>query len=352
MTEYTNGMNGDSPRELERMTTRIAGDTEIHDLIGTTVHKTVSQYHSLLRKGLEQEVERILHEFTSATSDIELIVTKRVKSRLHEIVREEVQRIFDAALSATNESIFGPIETPVSLDEPESVETPVHHAEEEPARRTNQASIESGVNDDVLQEDLEDEFTPDNRDSVLEDETSTAEPTDEPDDHHEKPSATHEEFSSPLPVNHQRYDDPDDEDDDDDEELPDWNPVNLNTQASYDVEHAHETVVEPDADEEKYEGTVRLNVEANDCIGEVVHFVRELRQKPQLRLLRMVGNNKDGVDIWLGLREPLQLRKMLPGIEGVSAVSAADEEDPAKERVLSVRLEPRVPEESAVPSEV
>ena len=97
------------------------------------------------------------------------------------------------------------------------------------------------------------------------------------------------------------------------------------------------------AEDEVFEGNVRLNVEANGCIRQVVHFVRELRQKPQLRLLRLVGNNREGVDILIGLREPLLLNKMLPQIEGVTIVSTSlGSSESGGERLLNVRL---VPEE-------
>ncbi len=88
-----------------------------------------------------------------------------------------------------------------------------------------------------------------------------------------------------------------------------------------------------------FEGTVRLNVEAPGCVREIVQFVRELRQKPQLRLLRLVGNNREGVDIWLGLREPLKLGTILPEMRGVTIVSKSLEHvGGADERLLSVRL--------------
>jgi hypothetical protein len=90
-----------------------------------------------------------------------------------------------------------------------------------------------------------------------------------------------------------------------------------------------------------FEGTVRLNIEAKGCIKEIVHFVRELRQKPELRLLRLVGNNKDGVDIWLGLREPLRLKSILPKIDGVSIVTKpVPHIGSPNERLLAVKLSP------------
>lgn len=89
----------------------------------------------------------------------------------------------------------------------------------------------------------------------------------------------------------------------------------------------------------EFEGTVRLNVEAHGCIKEIVHFVRELRQKPELRLLRLVGNNKEGVDIWLGLREPLRIKSMLPEIEGVNiTVRPLPHIGGQDEKLLGVRM--------------
>ncbi|MCH8062805.1 MAG: hypothetical protein IH861_09900 [Chloroflexi bacterium] len=97
---------------------------------------------------------------------------------------------------------------------------------------------------------------------------------------------------------------------------------------------------EPENDQAAvFEGTVRLNVEAPGCVKEIVQFVRELRQKPQLRLLRLVGNNLEGVDIWLGLREPLNLGTILPEMQGVTIISKSLEHvGGPDERLLSVRL--------------
>lgn len=73
-------------------------------------------------------------------------------------------------------------------------------------------------------------------------------------------------------------------------------------------------------DGEVYEGTVRLSVNVNGCLRELVRFVDELCQKPQCRLLRLVGNHRDGLELWLGLREPLCLKGVLQHIKGVSQV--------------------------------
>jgi hypothetical protein len=94
------------------------------------------------------------------------------------------------------------------------------------------------------------------------------------------------------------------------------------------------------ADDEVYEGTVRLTVEPSGGMKQVLQFVDELRRKPELRLLQLVGTRKDGVDIWLGLREPLHLKRTLSQIDGVSRVSAVPDPDGAasEERVLTVEL--------------
>lgn len=104
-----------------------------------------------------------------------------------------------------------------------------------------------------------------------------------------------------------------------------------------------------DPDDEVYEGMVRLSVEANQSSRQVVQFVRELRQKPQFRLLRMAGSHKEGVDIWVGLREPLCLKKILPQIQVVSQVSDPPGGSPqGEERSLSIRLT----EDTSLPSSI
>ena len=93
------------------------------------------------------------------------------------------------------------------------------------------------------------------------------------------------------------------------------------------------------AADEVYEGTVRLVVETDGYAKEVISFVSELRQNPQLRLLRLVASQyRDGMDIWLGLREPLPLRSILSQIEGVAQVTTLDEPTDEGEHLLAVSL--------------
>lgn len=110
-----------------------------------------------------------------------------------------------------------------------------------------------------------------------------------------------------------------------------------------------EATPEP-VDEDLYEGTVRVKVKAEGDIQHVVHFVQELRQKSQLRLLRLVSNSQKNVDILLGLREPVKLKDLLFEIEGVAEVTPADNEaeasnqpaggdgDESSERTVNVLL--------------
>ena len=73
-------------------------------------------------------------------------------------------------------------------------------------------------------------------------------------------------------------------------------------------------------DNELFEGTVRLNVEAGSQMPALVKIVSELRQMPEFRLLRMKGNAEEGLDILLKLREPVYLKEVLADIDGVSHV--------------------------------
>lgn len=75
-------------------------------------------------------------------------------------------------------------------------------------------------------------------------------------------------------------------------------------------------------DDEVFEGSVRLNIETTGCIRDVVHFVEELRQKPQFRLLQLMGNQRDSANIMMGLREPVPLKRVLLQMPGVSQVTA------------------------------
>ena len=68
---------------------------------------------------------------------------------------------------------------------------------------------------------------------------------------------------------------------------------------------------------------MRLIVTSSGPVKNLLSFVGVLRQNTQLRLLRLVANQRsESMDIWLGLREPLQLITILGEIPGVSQVAA------------------------------
>ena len=66
-----------------------------------------------------------------------------------------------------------------------------------------------------------------------------------------------------------------------------------------------------------------LFLEADRGVREVVHFVRELCSGPDIRLARLVSNKEEGVGIWLALRQPLQLVKIVSRMDSVSRIRAS-----------------------------
>ena len=105
---------------------------------------------------------------------------------------------------------------------------------------------------------------------------------------------------------------------------------------------APEIVVSGPGDEEIFEGTVRLSVKTTGSIRGMINFVDELRQSQDFHLLRLVADqNKEGMDIWLRLRGPLNLKNTLLQVEGVAMVEVPTQPDPeaeSGEQLLHVSL--------------
>ena len=97
------------------------------------------------------------------------------------------------------------------------------------------------------------------------------------------------------------------------------------TEAGSDAETAGLAAAKLEA--EMFEGTVQLNVQAEGNMGLVVNFSQQLRDTPEFRLLRLANNDRGGVDIWLALREPLALFKILGAMDAVSNVSPVGDRD-------------------------
>lgn len=99
----------------------------------------------------------------------------------------------------------------------------------------------------------------------------------------------------------------------------------------------------PKTDTDLYEGVVRVSLEAASSLRQVMQFVSQLRQNPLFRLLRLAANqsSKDGMDIWLSLRQPVYLKQVLLEMPGVVQVKAPPEPDlKSPERLLTVWLSP------------
>jgi hypothetical protein len=78
----------------------------------------------------------------------------------------------------------------------------------------------------------------------------------------------------------------------------------------------------------------------NASIAQVVRFVRELSREPRIRLLRLGGRHeREDIGIWLALRQPLDLKQILLGIDVVSGVSITPiSEKPGTDPILTVEL--------------
>ena len=105
--------------------------------------------------------------------------------------------------------------------------------------------------------------------------------------------------------------------------------------------------------EEFYEGTVRLNVHVEGNMGLVVNFVQQVRERPDLRLLRLTNNRKGGVDVWIALREPVPLRQVINDMDGVSGVgipAGRDLSPGSEDSPLTVHLKLEALTEESAPS--
>lgn len=112
-------------------------------------------------------------------------------------------------------------------------------------------------------------------------------------------------------------------------------------QAKDEPSRREEMTARPDqsSDGEIYEGTVRLSIVVGGCVKEVLRFVDTLCRKPQLRLLRLLGNHNGGMDLWVGLRQPLELKSVLLNMNGVTQVSNIQGSGPkGSETHLSIQL--------------
>ena len=70
---------------------------------------------------------------------------------------------------------------------------------------------------------------------------------------------------------------------------------------------------------ELYDGTVWLRVVGDT--GLLVEFAKNIRKRPDFRLLRLAKHGNGDMELWVGLREPVDLKAELKKVAGVSDVS-------------------------------
>ena len=88
-------------------------------------------------------------------------------------------------------------------------------------------------------------------------------------------------------------------------------------------------------------GEVRLNVEAGGDVRLMYQFVHELRQEPEIDVLRMSGGPKQDMAVWLGLAERIALSPLLSRMKfvaGVSQEADASTQGRAAEIVFNISL--------------
>ncbi len=105
-TYYNRSAEGQAPNGAQP-SSRV--DQEFQGLITSAIERAVSQYHGLLRQGLDMEVKRIVGEFESATREIDMVIARRVRARMTEMVQDEVRRVFDDTLTNAEDTLVDPI---------------------------------------------------------------------------------------------------------------------------------------------------------------------------------------------------------------------------------------------------
>ena len=266
---------------------------EIQKAIASTTQGLMVQYRTMLRQELEREVARVMEEFETAAASIEDTIAERIGAKLPTLIQQEAHSSIRDALSTITVSLVDPAwPGGMGASPPTSRRASPLSGEEilAPGQPQHVADFDLGMNEAELYESPGPEETSD-----------FTEPAD--------PGSG---SGPPGPTGH--------------------------TDDVGSGEASPESDDGPEGD--VYEGTVRLRLEANRSSRQVAQFVRELRLRPHVRLMRMAGSHKEGVDIWLGLREPLQLKEVLSQMEGVSQVSESPDSSPNdQDRSLHVRLE-------------
>lgn len=280
-----------------------------HDLDNVTdmIRRAVGQCSALLRQDLERKVKQepliykqdhtdsVIRQFEAASEDIEATIINRVRSKILSHIHDEIRRVLEDAVNDGVESLEDPLWKGNSNGMPPiNGEAPGRSVEPEPVIEEDDATVSLGTA--VEESDGASGTLP-----VHPDQQSDAPPT---------PPIVQERNGTA--------------------EVPEMTPGTSQSsqQEGQNVSPSLEAKgtskePSPDSADEVYEGTVKLNVVAIEGARQVVHFVEELRKKPDFQLLQLVGNHKEGVGVWLGLRAPLRLKEVLRQMEGVSQVEVS-----------------------------
>ena len=238
------------------------------------IERMVRQCHALLRQDLEYRVksdpglyskdriEDVLQKFETAIPDINEAITARVTDSVSELIRQDVRRVLQDALTDVQEAMEDHVSEEVRGGElPSTTGEGIHQIQE------GHPSLERSGSQRAANERPELAGGP------------TGTPEKDEMRQHSTPSAP----SAEAKIGEQ---DPD-------------RPLN--------------------DDDEVYEGDVRLGLESPGGPKQMVRFLDYLSGNPQMRVIRMVGNYQSAT-VWLALRRPLRLKEIFYRMESVSKV--------------------------------
>ncbi len=298
-----NRTNGHQDGKNEAVSDALTHEARDEGSIELMVQRLVGQCGPLLKQQLERKarrepltfdqirVDRIMHDFEATLGDIQSGIVERVRSKLIDHVQHEIRRLLDDALDSDSDT-FRQAAVDGSLTPPR-----------QPADR-NDSQASKG------QSPARDRVTP------------ARQPADRNDSQASKGQSPARDQVTPFEAGVGEK-----ESNGRDEALaPDAEPQRQDAGLSAHPEGEPEAP-HFDSDDNLYEGTVKLFVEARDSVRQVIHFVEALRRRPDLQLLQMVGSGEGRVRIWLSLRSPLQLEQVLLEMESVSKVDAPQRAD-------------------------
>lgn len=117
-------------------------------------------------------------------------------------------------------------------------------------------------------------------------------------------------------------------------------PETANAATAAEASQAPAAVKEPEPpspivlEPQVYQGKVRLSVRSPSSAAYVMQFVRQVSAMPELRLLRLAATRKEGLEMLVGLREPLPLEERLSQMPRVAAAKSIPGHDAASQEPL------------------